>query len=120
MIRNKGKEILVSNYIIQNTNLLFQKTISNIEIKEKGKLVELWLYYLPSSKFETWKLKKEFIKEPQYIACNVKNGMLCAKFLAPSKFADLIICKLHSVELNVYENKILNYCETKTRAARDE
>ena len=67
------------------------------------------LYYKPSSKFEVWRLKKEFYKEPQYISTCIKNNMLCAKFYAPSKFADLIVCKLHTTEPNLCENKILNY-----------
>jgi len=96
VLKNKDKEILVSNYIIQNSELLFHKSIKNIEVKEKGKIVELWLYYLPSSKYEIWSLKKLFYKEPQLITIVMRNNMLCVKFLAPSKFADLIICKLHT------------------------
>ena len=96
MIKNKDKEILVSNYIIQSSELLSHKSIKNIEIKERGKIVELRLYYLPSSKYEMWNLKKLFYKEPQFITTTMKDGMLCAKFLAPSKFADLIICKLYT------------------------
>ena len=113
MAKNRDKELLISNYIIQNTDLLFQRSISDIEVKEKGKIVELLLYYLPTSKFEIWRLKKEFFKEPQYISSTMKKGMLCAKFLAPSKFVDLIICKLHTIEPSVIEKKLLNFCETK-------
>lgn len=112
-MRGKSKEYIVSNYILQNSDLLFEKSISDIQIKEKGKIVELLLYYKPSSKFEIWKLKKEFYKEPQYITSTIKNGMLYAKFLAPSKYADLIICKLHTTVPNIGIDKILSYCETK-------
>ena len=94
MIKDKEKKILVSNYIIQNSDLLFQKSLSDIKVKEKGKIVELWLYYSPSSKYEIWNLKKLFLQEPQLINTTMKDDMLCAKFLAPTKFADLIICKL--------------------------
>jgi hypothetical protein len=34
------------------------------------------------------------LQEPQLINTTMKDNMLCAKFLAPTKFADLIICKL--------------------------
>lgn len=39
--------------------------------------------------------------------------MLCAKFYAPSKYADLIICKMHTYNPNISEEKILSFCETK-------
>lgn len=112
MVKGKNKEYIVSNYILKNTNLLFEKSISDIKVQEKGKVVELTLYYKPSSKYDVWRLKKEFYKEPQYISHTIKNGMLCVKFFAPSKFADLIVCKLHSIDPNLKEYKILS-CETK-------
>ena len=96
MIENKEKEILVSSYIIQNSELLFHKSVKDVEVKERGKIVELWLYYLPSSKYEIWDLKKLFMHESQFIMYTMKKDMLCVKFLAPTKFADLIICKLHT------------------------
>lgn len=120
MVKGKFKEYIVSNYILQNSNLLFEKSISDVQIKEKGKVVELTLYYKPSSKFEIWKLKKEFYKEPQHINTVIKNGMLCAKFYAPSKFADLIVCKLHTTEPSLGENKIFECVKQKTRTAREE
>lgn len=114
MVKGKIKEYLVSNYIIQNSDLLFQKSISDIQVKEKGKLVELTLFYKPKSKFEIWNLRKQFYKEPQYVTSTIKNGSLCAKFYAPSKYADLVICKLHTYNISPTENKIFDFCETKS------
>lgn len=112
MLKGKNKEYIVSNYILQNTNLLFKKSISDIKIQKRGGVVELMLYYKPSSKYELWDLKRDFYKEPQYISHTTKNGMLCVRFFAPSKFADLIICKLYTIDETLKENKVLN-CETK-------
>ena len=120
MVKGKSKEYIVSNYILQNTNLLFEESISDIEIKEKGRVVELTLYYNPASKYDVWRLRKEFLKEPQHIVTTIKRGMLCAKFYAPTKYADLIICKLHTVEPSIGINRIIECVKTKNRAARDE
>lgn len=120
MLKGKNKEYIISNYILQSSELLFEKSISDIQIKERGNIVELILYYKPSSKFETWKLKKWFYKEPQYITTFIKNGMLCAKFYAPSKFKDLIICKMHTINLNFAENRIFDYVKQKNPGRSNE
>lgn len=108
MVKNKDKEYIISNYILQNSDLLFDKCISDIKVIEKGKIVELQLYYKPSSKYDVWRIKKEFYKEPQYIKTIMKNGMICGIFYSPSKYADLIICKLHTIDTSLKEYKILN------------
>lgn len=113
MVKNKHKEYIVSNYILQDTSLLFEKFISDITVKEKGKVVELTLYYSPNSKYDVWKIKKKCLKEPQYITSFMKNGMLCAKFYAPSKYTDLIVCKMNTLDNNLGKIYNFEFCETK-------
>ena len=107
MIKNKGKEYIVSNYILQNSELLFDECISDIKILEKGKIVELQLYYKPNSKFDVWRIRKNFYKEPKYIKNSTRNVFLCGVFYAPKKFADIIICKLHTINSDLKQFKIL-------------
>ena len=113
MVKDKHKEYIVSNYILQDTSLLFEKSISNITVKEKGKVVELMLYYSPDSKYDVWRIRKKAIKEPQYISTSMKNGMMCIKFYAPSKYTDLIVCKMNTLDNNLGKIYNFEFCETK-------
>lgn len=104
----KEKEIIIANYIIEDSSLLLKKSLKDIQIKNTGQVVELKLYYKPVSKNEYKYLRWKFCKETQHVLTKFENGMLCGKFLAKTKDKDLIMCKMHTFTPNAGEKKLLN------------
>ena len=102
------KEIIIANYIIEDSNLLLTKSLKDIQIKNTGRVVELKLYYKPVSKSEYKFLRWKFCKETQHVLTTFENGMLCGKFLAKTKDKDLIMCKLHTFTPNIGEKKLIS------------
>ena len=111
-----SKESIAACYVITDVELLCHSALSDIKVKSRGNVVELWLYYLPKTKYDIYRIKKLCYKESQFILTRMKDGYFCAKFLAPSKYANLLICEMALAKPNLGERKILEYVKQKTRA----
>ena len=89
-------ELLAATYIIKYSNLVCDKYLRDIRFSETKNVVEMILCFEPVSKEIIWRIKQECMKEPHYINSFPKDGMMCFRFLAPSKYKDLISNILHS------------------------
>lgn len=114
----KYKELLAASYILKDSKLIFDKYIKDIRFRETDNVVEMILCFEPISKKNVWRLKQECIKEPQYINSFTMEGMICFKFLALTKYKDLISIILHSTANDTHLFDFLFNSETTKNPGR--